>query len=246
MAIPIIDKSQRRAARVVGFCYLFSMAVGIFAESYVGGRLIVPDNAAQTARNIIANERLFRLGIAGYLLSQVSDVVLIAALYATLSRISQNLALFATLTRAVQVAVGVVATLSGFDVLRLLSSTGALQTFSSDQLAGLARIPIGAHGTGINVSFVFLGIGSAVFGYLWLKSKYIPTALAALGVFGSLLLAAGSFAFIIFPEFAGAAQAVSFAPLGIFEIAMGLLLLLRGLPSSVIREPDAARADKVA
>jgi len=36
----------------------------VFDQFYVRGRLIVENNAAETARNIIANERLFRLGIA--------------------------------------------------------------------------------------------------------------------------------------------------------------------------------------
>jgi hypothetical protein len=62
MTISTIDESQRKAARVVGFAYLFAMATAVFAELYVRSRLIVPDNAAETARNIIAHERLWRLG----------------------------------------------------------------------------------------------------------------------------------------------------------------------------------------
>ena len=46
MTISTIDESQRKAARVVGFTYLFAMATAVFAEMYVRGRLIVPDNAA--------------------------------------------------------------------------------------------------------------------------------------------------------------------------------------------------------
>ena len=59
-----IDESQRKAARVVGFTYLFALALAVFAESYVPAHLIIYDNAAETARNIMAHERLFRLGIA--------------------------------------------------------------------------------------------------------------------------------------------------------------------------------------
>src|SRR5215471_14413979 len=193
-----IDETQRKAARVVGFAYLLSMALGVFADSYARGHLIVPDNAAETARNIMAHERLFRLGIASYLGSQMTDVALITALYVILSRVNQSLALFAAFMRLVQVSIGVAATLYGLDALRFLSRADYLQAFRSDQLQALARMPISAYRAWINVSFVFLGLGSTVFGYLWLKSNYIPKALAALGVFGSLLLATGSFTFIIF------------------------------------------------
>jgi hypothetical protein len=197
-----IDEGQRKAARVVGVAYLFAMAAGVFADSYVRGHLIVPNNAAETARNIMAHQRLFRLGIASYLLCMVSDAALLTALYVILKRVSQSLALFAACLRLVETVIGVTATLSSFDVLRFLSGAGYLQALRADQLQALARIPIGAYGSGINVSFVFLGLGSAVFGYLWWKSNYIPKASSALGVFGSLLLATGSFTFIIFPKLA--------------------------------------------
>ncbi len=227
-----VDESQRRAARVVGFVYLFAMATSIFTEAFARGQLIVPDNAAETARNIVAHERLFRLGIASYLLCMASDVALIAGLYVILERVNRNLALFAAFMRLMETAIGVVATLNSFDVLRLLSGADYLQAFRTDQLQVLARIPLGAYGAAINVSFVFLGLGSAVFGYLWFKSNYIPKALAALGVFGSLLLAAGSFAFIIFPSLSRILLPAYFAPIFVFEVTMGFLLLLKGLRSS--------------
>ena len=62
-------------------------------------------------------------------------------------------------------------------------------------------------------------------------------ALAALGVFGSSLLATGSFAFIIFPKLADWAEPGYFAPLGVFEVTMGFWLLLKGLRPSVVAEP---------
>ncbi|WP_433970055.1 DUF4386 family protein [Tunturiibacter gelidiferens] len=47
---------------------------------HVRGRLIVANNAAETARNIVAHERLFRIGIAFDLLEMTSTVILITAL----------------------------------------------------------------------------------------------------------------------------------------------------------------------
>lgn len=225
----IIDTSQRKAARVVGFSYLFAMATGVFAEFYVRGTLIVADNAAETARNIIAHERLWRLGIASSLLAALADVALIAALYVILKRVNQNLALFAAFMRVVETAIFVAAKLNSFDVLRLLSGADYLQALRTDQLQALARIPIGAYGAGFDVGFVFLGLGSTVFCYLWFKSKYIPRALAALGVFGSLLIAAGSFAIIIFPNLVKIVGWAYMMPGGLFELTVGFWLLIRGL-----------------
>jgi len=240
MTISTIDESQRKAARVVGFTYLFAMATAVFAEMYVRGTLIVADNAAETARNIMAHERLWRLGIASYLICLLADVALITALYVILKRVNQNLALFAAFLRVVETAIVVAATLNSFDVLRLLSGADYLQALRTDQLQALARIPISAYGAGLNVGFVFLGLGSMVFCYLWFKSNYIPRALAALGVFGSLLLAAGSFAIIIFPNLAKILSLAYMMPLGVFEVTMGFWLLIRGLRPSGVGEADKA------
>ena len=231
-----IDESQRRAAKVVGFAYLLAMAAAVFAESYVRGQLIVSGNAVETARNIMAHERLFRLGIASYLLVAVTDVALITALYVVLKRINEPLAVFAAFLRLIETAMNVVPTLASLDVLRLLSGADYLQAFRADQLQALARLSIGAHGAALLVAFVFLGLGSAVFGYLWFKSNYVPRTLAALGVFGSVLIATGSFAIIIFPSLARTLSLSYMLPLGVFEVTMGFWLLLKPLrPTAVAR-----------
>jgi Domain of unknown function (DUF4386) len=231
MTISTIDESQRKAARVVGFTYLFAMVTAIFGF-YVRGHLIVPGNAAETAHNIIASERLFRIGIASDLITFVTDIVLITALYVVLKPVNRNLALLSAFWRLMETAVLVVVTLNGFDVLRVLSGADYLGVFEADRLQALARLSLGAYGAGYNVGFVFLGLGSAVFGYLWFKSNYIPRALAALGVVGSLLLAAGSFAIIIFPNLGKILSLAYMMPLGVFEVTMGFWLLLKGLRPS--------------
>ena len=79
-----------------------------------------------------------------------------------------------------------------------------------------------------------------MFSYLWLKSNYIPRALAALGVFGSLLIGAGPFAIIVFPNLSKIVEPAAFVPIFIFEMTMGFWLLLRPLRlPAVARTPQA-------
>src|SRR5438128_9322065 len=129
MTIGTIDESQRRAARVVGFSYLFALPPAIFAEFYVRAHLITFGDAAQTAQNIMAHERLFRLGTASNLTVFAVDIVLITSLYVVLKPVNRNLALLATLWGIIETAVLVVATLSDFDVLRVLSGADYLGVF---------------------------------------------------------------------------------------------------------------------
>ena len=54
--------STRKTARIAGLLYLMNGVTGFFSIIYVPGKLIVSENAAATANNILASERLFRLG----------------------------------------------------------------------------------------------------------------------------------------------------------------------------------------
>jgi len=226
------ERSLKNAARVVGFTYLFSMATAMFSEFYIRSHLIDYDNAAATAHNIVAHERLFRLGIAFDLLVVMSDIALITALYVILKTVNRNLALVAVFWRLMETSIHTVMTLDSFSALRLLSGARYLQVIETDRLQALARLAIGGQGAAFDVSFLFLGIGSATFGYLWFKSNYIPRALAGWGVFASVVVATCNFAFIVFPGLSEMLSPACFIPIFIFEVAMGFLLLFRGLSLS--------------
>jgi hypothetical protein len=233
MTISTIDESQRKVARVVGLVYLLALPPALFAEFYVSDQLIDYSNAADTARNIMAHERLFRLGIASNLSVFALDIALITALYVVLKSVNRNLALLAAFWGLIETAVLVVTTLNDFQVVRVLSGADYLRVFEADQLQALARLSISAHNAGYNVGLVFAGLRSTVFCYLWFKSDYIPKALAAWGVFSSLLLAMCTYALIIFPELAKVVTVFYYGgPIFIFELTMGFWLLLKGLRPS--------------
>ncbi len=233
-----VSESQRKAAKVVGLTYLLVIIPAIFAEFYIGAQILVYDNAAQNTLNIIAHERLFRLGIAANLTVFILDVILIAALYVVLKPVNRSLALLAAFWRLVETAILINVVLSDLDVLRVLSGAGYLQGFEADRLQGLARLSVGAHDAAYGVGLVFAGLGSTVFCYLWYKSRYIPKALAVLGVFSSALLAISLFSFIIFPELSKIVTVTYYgAPIFVFEIAIGCWLLFAKLRAPGVAQP---------
>jgi hypothetical protein len=223
------DAIERRWARVVGFSYRFALLPSIFAEFYVSGRLI-SDNAIVTAQNIIAHERLFRLGLASNLLVFAADVLLVTALYIVLERVNRRLALLAVFFRLIETTILIVAVLNDFYVLRLLSGASYLTTVSPDVLAALARVSIGTHTAAYGVALLLFGFGSPVFCYLWLKSGYIPKPLAVWGLLASVWIGVCSFAFIVFPELR---QVISIGyyggPIFLFELTIGSWLLIKGI-----------------
>src|SRR6516165_9192512 len=59
--------STKQAARIAGVLYLVNGVTGFFGIVYVPSKLIVSGNTAATTSNILASERLFRLGIVSEL-----------------------------------------------------------------------------------------------------------------------------------------------------------------------------------
>lgn len=240
-AISTVDESQRKSARVAGFTFLFAMAIVIFANYGINFRLLVPDNAVDTARNITAHETLFRLNIACNLVYVVSVVVLLAALYVVLKPVNRNLALVATLFRLVLALMWGVTALNTLGALRLLGHAAYLPVFNADQLQTLARLHISSSYDAYYVGLPFWGLASAACSYLWLKSRYVPRALAAFGLISSAWCVVCAFLFIVFPNFSEAVNAYWFdTPLVIFEMALGLWLLFKGLSPSGMAGPDRA------
>lgn len=246
MTIGTIDESQRKAATVVGFSYLFALPPAIFAEFYVRGHLIAFDNAAQTAQNIMTHERLFRLGIASNLMVFAVDVVLIMALYVVLMPVNRSLALLATSWGLIETATLVVVTLSDLEVLRILSGADYLHAFEANQLQALARLSLIAHADTYNIGLVLAGLRSTAFCYLWFKSGFIPRALSAWGMIASFLMGACAVSFIISPELARVVPVEIYGtPIFFFEMTMGFWLLLKGLPLSGVRSGRSAQAGVV-
>jgi hypothetical protein len=224
-----IEPGQQTTARLVGFLYLFAMALSIFGEAFVRGRMIVPRDAVQTATNIAASETLFRLSIVTDLLLYVCDIVLFWGLYVILKRINQNAVMLATFMRIVETAILAVTTLTAFIALRLLGGGSYLDVIETAQLQALARAFLSVYGIGLSIGFVFLGLGSAVFSYVWLKSRYIPRALAWLGIFGSLILSIFSLATMVYPRVWEVMGMVYMMPMGLYEVGLGFWLLIKGI-----------------
>jgi len=229
MTISPIDESQRTAARIAGIACLLSFVTVIAVNFGIFARLIVRGNPAETARNILANETLFRIGVAGDMVYCVGVGVLATALYVILKPVGQNLALLAAFGRLVHGLTWLLATLNLFTALRLLSDADYSPAFGPDQLPALARLYLSGFDA-YYVGLLFWALGATVGSYLWFKSNYVPRALAAFGVISSAWCAACTFVFYIFPDFSKIVNLWWFdSPMAIFELALSVWLLLKGI-----------------
>lgn len=220
---------QNNAARLAGLLFLIAMATGLFAEFYVHfpSTLIVSGDAAKTAGNIMANERLYHIGVANNIITFAIDVALIWALYVLVRPVNRNLTLLAVFFRLVETTLACVAIINYYVAMQFVSDADHLKDFDSSQLQALSILHDTYALTFIVVA-IFLGMGSTIFNYLLFKSRYIPKVLAAWGIFSSLLLLFSQFTIIIFPEVEKTIIPACYGPIAIDEIALGFWLLFMG------------------
>src|SRR5438128_7763056 len=236
MTTRTIDNSQRTAAKVAGVAGLLGFGLVVFGNYVLLGPLVVPRNAVDTARNILAHQTQFRVALTCFIAYNVGAVVLSTALYVILAPVNRGLALAGTLFRVVFAILWLVAPLNSLMSLRLLGDASYLKALEPDRLQALARVQLAGSFDDYYVGLPFFGLAATVCAWLWLKSNYIPKGLAIFGVIASAWCVLCAFIFLIFPNFNKIVNDYIFdSPMAIFELVVSLWLLFKGLrPSRIV------------
>ena len=230
----MIDNSQQAAAKVAGVAGILSFALVVFGNYGLLGPLVVPRNAVDTARNILAHETQFRAALACFITYDIGVIVLATALYVILAPINRGLALAGALFRVVFAILWLIAPLNSLAALRLLGDAPYLNVLQPDHLQALARIQLAGSFDDYYVGLPFFGLAATVCAWLWLKSKYIPRGLSIFGVIASAWCVFCAFAYLIFPNFNQIVNDYVFdSPMALFELAVSFWLLFKGLTPKI-------------
>lgn len=226
-----IEASPRLWARVAGVSYLITIITGVFAEVFVRGSLVVRDDAAATATNLLAHESLYRLGLAADLVMLVSYVVVTLLLYVLFTPAGRSLSLLAAFFSLMGIAVLAVNSLNHLAPLVLLGDAPFLRAFDAPQLKALALAALKLHGRGYSIAGVFFGIYCVLIGDLTFRSRFLPRILGVLMAIGGLGYVTDSFTSFLSPALA--ARLPDLAILGgIAELSLSLWLMIVGLNAS--------------
>src|SRR5438270_13871939 len=123
MTTTTIDNSQRTAAKIAGVAGLVAFALVVFGNYALLDPLVVPRNAADTARNILAHQTQFRLGLICFITYGIGAIVLATALYVILAPVNRGLGLAGALFRFVFAILWLIAPLNSLAALRLIGDT---------------------------------------------------------------------------------------------------------------------------
>lgn len=217
--------TQQNAARVAGFMYL-QLAILAFAVTFVIRPGISTGNDyGLISSRILDSETIFRIGIICDLLGGAGNAVLAIALYTLLRPINEALALLAAFWRLADAIILGYLVYHSMVVLQLLKDPTYCAEFTSDQLKGFVHLCFDAQGASFNVGIFFYSLGSTLFCYLLLKSRYIPKSLSLWGVVGSVLAGASVLTVTLFPYLNPVLIPTCFAPVALFELVAGIWLL---------------------
>src|SRR5437868_7655419 len=236
-----IENAQRTAARVAGVAGLVAFILVVFGNYVLLEPLLVPRNAVDTARNILAHQTQFRIALICFITYGIGAIVLLTALYVVFAPVNRGLALAGALFRLVFAILWLIAPLNSLAALRLLGDASYLKVFEPDRLQALARVQVAGSFDDYYVGLPFFGLAATICAYLWLKSNYIPKGLAIFGVIGSGWCVLCAFIFLIFPQFNKVVNDYLFdTPMALFELIVSFWLLFKGLQPVA---PNQSQAD---
>ena len=220
--------SLKKTARGAGILYIIMDVFMIFSGMVVDSKIYVPGDALATANNILASERLFRLGFVSWIVGYVVFLFLVLALYNLFKSVDKSKARLMVILVVSSVPIGILNMLNQYAPILLLNGSGNHSAFNPVQLQTLSMLFFDIYQHGIMVAEIFWGLWLVPLGILVYKSRFVPKVLGVLlivGCFGHLLSFLSTF---LFPEYntilIPISEIVMFGELPIF-----LWLLIKGV-----------------
>ena len=215
----ITSLSKHKAVTLLRLLYPIWAIVGLFSIMYVPATLIVSGDAAATAANIIADESLFRMGIAGSLITQLIQIVVVLVLYQLFRSVDKNHASLMVIFALVGIPIAMLNTLNRIAALQLLNSADQMMLF------------LNLNAQGVIIASIFWGLWLFPLGYLIYKSGYFPKILGILVIIAGFGYLLGSFMHLLLPTYGTIIQVLELMTFG--EVLFMVWVLLKGakLPS---------------
>jgi Domain of unknown function (DUF4386) len=234
--------TPRLKARIAGVFYLITIITGVFAEIFVRGALVVRDDAAATATNILAHESLYRFGLAADLIMLVCYLAVTLLFYDLFKPVSRSLSLLAAFFSLVGIAVLAVNSLNHLAPLVFLGGAQYLSAFETTELQALALMSLRMHARGYTIGGAFFGIYMLLLGYLIFRSGFLTRILGVLMAIGGLSFLTNSFAVFLLPTLTAHLPDIGMLG-GIAELALSLWLIVTGV--NVLKWEEKANAGQV-
>jgi hypothetical protein len=216
----------RNLTRVGGILYLVVIVCGVYAEIFVVSELVVGNDPAATANNILSQETWYRAGIIAHIVTLVSSSLLLGILFTIFRSTSQYLALSMAIFNILTIAIEGVSILYEFETLSILKSKMLAGIFSSDQINSLAYLPLKMQTTGYDLALLFFGVVCCLIGILILKSKLFLRWIGLLMLLAGACYLVNSVASFISPAFRSSLLPFILVPCLLAELSLSINMII--------------------
>jgi hypothetical protein len=224
-----------RQARIAGLSYLMVIAGGLYAEVFVRASLLVPGDAAATARAIAADETLWRWGVAVHLLYLVAAIVTNVLICGLFRAVEPTLARLALVFSVAGVMIEAASLVHLYVPLAMIEESGALTALGEGQRQALSYLAVGLFDTGFGFALVFFAGFCVLIGTLILRSRLIPRVLGALMIVAGSCYVVNTLALILSPALSDRLVPAILLPIGLAELSLALWLAARGVQAEEAR-----------
>lgn len=220
--------SLKKRARLAGFLYFILVITGIYGIFFISSQTIVQGDAGATAKNVLANEFLFRTGIINDLISNTIFVLLVLVLYRMFKQVNEHQAKL--MVALVLVQIPAVFIMEALNITSLVIFKGEiLQTFELNQRQDLAILFLRINDYGTLTLEMFWELWLLPFGLLVYKSGFIPRIFGILLIIAGIAYVNGSFVALLFPSYSAFVNQPTLLLVAIGEISITLWLLIKGV-----------------
>src|SRR5437763_16482861 len=150
------ESSPQFQARMACVFYWLAIVTAMFGISVLG-RLVVDNDAATTATNILAHESLFRLGFAGFLIGTSCYVAVTSLLYELLKPVNRSASLLAAFLSLVGCTLWVFGCVFYLTVFVVLGGWQYLSVFKLEQLKAIALMCVKLNRMAFSVGMILFG-----------------------------------------------------------------------------------------
>ncbi len=229
--------SLKKRARMAGLWYL-GFTLGPFYLLYVPSKTIVHNDAAATAARVLAQETLFRWGMLAETLGAVIFVGLALALYRLFEDVDRHRARQLVALVLVMVSFGLVAVLCNAAALAVFRGGDVFGSLDTHTREAIGMLLIRMHSQTNGISEVFWGLWLFPFGWLVIRSDFLPRWLGYwLLVDGAAWVVSGV-AWFLAPDYTDA-MFKYFQPAFFGELAAMLWLLIIGVKEETMVKATA-------
>ncbi len=223
--------TNKKTARIVGVLFLTAIVTWFIGYTLIESIISAPDYLIA----VFANETRVMIGVLFELINSAVVVGIAVMIFPILKQHNERIALGYVGFRIIEATILVVGLIS------LLSLSTLSQEFVKAGAPGasyfqtLGAFTLAERFWSGQMVPIFVGLGGLMLSYLLYKSKLLPRFISVWGLIGYALLLTGALLVI----FDSSIVVILSLPVGLFEIFLGVWLIVKGFNSSAIASGSA-------